>query len=105
MGHLGNQLKTVANVISTREDRGIDKDFFYVEIGGFDTHAEVEENLGVRFDEVNAGIEAFRNELKHPEVDMWNSVITMQVSDFARTLNPNSGKNILQYRYLNTKKT
>ena len=68
------------------------KDFFYVEIGGFDTHADVEELLAMRFEEVNSAIEAFQSELKHPEVDLWLNVTTMQVSDFARTLNPNSGK-------------
>ena len=56
----------------------------------FDTHSSVEENLKNRFIEVNAAIEAFTKELKL--MNVWNNVATVQVSDFARTLNPNSGK-------------
>ena len=31
---LGRQLQTVARLIATREERGVDTDMFYVEIGG-----------------------------------------------------------------------
>lgn len=86
---LGDQFRTVSRLIATREARGVDRDTFYVEIGGFDTHADVEENLSGRFIEVNNAIEAFVTELKHMEV--WDNVTIIQTSDFARTLNPNSG--------------
>ena len=56
---------------------------------GFDTHANVEENLSKRFIEVNEGIQAFTEELK--KMGLWNNVVTIQTSDFARTLHPNSG--------------
>ena len=46
-------------------------------------------NLRNRFIEVNEGYEAFAAELKH--MNLWANVTTIQVSDFARTLNPNSG--------------
>jgi len=86
---LSQQFEIVANLISTREARGVDTDTFYIEIGGFDTHSNVEENLSNRFIEVNEGFQAFAAELKI--MGLWKSVTTIQVSEFARTLNPNSG--------------
>lgn len=87
--YLSTQLQTVARLIATREARGVDTDTFYVEAFGYDTHSSVEENLSLRFIEINEGIEAFANEMKH--VGMWNNVTLIQASDFARTLTPNSG--------------
>jgi len=87
--YLGDNLETVARLIATRESRGSDVDTFYVEIGGFDTHADVEEALNSRFSEVNGGFEAFAQEMKN--INIWNNVTLIQASDFARTLNPNGG--------------
>jgi len=86
---LGRQLEIVCKLIAVREARGVDTDMFYVETGGFDTHNDVELNLQRRFMEVNDAFAAFKAELKH--LTLWNNVTTIQVSDFARTLNPNSG--------------
>jgi len=87
--YLGQQLRTVARLIATRTKRGVDTDTFYVEIGGFDTHADVEINLVNRFTEVDSAISAFASELKN--MGVWNNVTVIQTSDFARTLAPNSG--------------
>jgi cullin-associated NEDD8-dissociated protein 1 len=46
-------------------------------------------HLSNRFKEVNDGIEAFVSELQN--MGLWDNVALIQVSDFARTLNPNSG--------------
>mmetsp|Transcript_1433 Transcript_1433/g.2264 ORF Transcript_1433/g.2264 Transcript_1433/m.2264 type:complete len:3782 (+) Transcript_1433:192-11537(+) len=86
---LGRKLEIVAKMIETREQRGVDMDMFYVEIGGFDTHADVEENLRNRFEEVNGAVHAFATELKSKNV--WDKVVAIQTSEFARTLAPNSG--------------
>lgn len=87
---LARQLQTVVRLMETREDRGVDTDTFYVEIGGFDTHADVEENLSLRFIEVNGAIKSFVSELRF--LNLFDQVTTIQASDFARTLNPNSGE-------------
>uniref|UniRef100_A0A7R9WHG4 DUF1501 domain-containing protein n=1 Tax=Pseudictyota dubia TaxID=2749911 RepID=A0A7R9WHG4_9STRA len=86
---LGRKLRTVAQLISTRVERGVDRDMFYVDIGGFDTHSDVRENLINRFTEVNDAIGAFAQELK--DMNVWDMVTTVQTSDFARTLAPNTG--------------
>ena len=87
--YLGSQLQTVSRLIQTRDERGVDTDTFYVEIGGFDTHSDVEEILVNRFSEINSAVEAFVTEVK--SLGLWQNVTTIQVSDFARTLVPNSG--------------
>ncbi len=56
---------------------------------GYDTHSDVEEHLSNRFVEVNEGFEAFAAEMK--SMGLWSNVTIIQTSDFARTLNPNSG--------------
>ena len=56
---------------------------------GYDTHANVEENLSNRIIELNESIEAFAAEMK--VMGLWINVVGIQTSDFARTLNPNSG--------------
>jgi len=86
---LGDSLETVARLIATRETRGVDTDTFYVEMGGYDTHDDVEEKLNDLFEEVNSGLEAFAQEMKN--MNIWNNVTMIQTSDFARTLEPNGG--------------
>ena len=63
---------------------------FLLSIKGFDTHSNVEEVLTEKFVEVNEAFSSFENELK--SMGLWNNVTTIQVSDFARTLNPNGGE-------------
>eukprot|EP00554_Chaetoceros_debilis_P007442 CAMPEP_0194077066 /NCGR_PEP_ID=MMETSP0149-20130528/3732_1 /TAXON_ID=122233 /ORGANISM="Chaetoceros debilis, Strain MM31A-1" /LENGTH=4275 /DNA_ID=CAMNT_0038757959 /DNA_START=113 /DNA_END=12940 /DNA_ORIENTATION=+ len=87
--YLSAQFKIVSKLMQTRESRGVDTDTFYVEMSAFDTHADVEENLIKLFTSVNEGYEAFASELK--ATDLWDNVVTIQTSDFGRTLAPNSG--------------
>ena len=49
----------------------------------------VDENLVVNFSRINSAIEAFVNELKF--LNLWSSTTVVQFSEFARTLNPNTG--------------
>jgi len=84
---LGNQLEVVAKLIKIRNERGTERDLFYVRTGGFDTHSYVIPALAARFDEVNAALEAFVDELKFQGV--WLNTTIVQFSEFARTLNPN----------------
>eukprot|EP00957_Ditylum_brightwellii_P194692 14830655-Ditylum_brightwellii.AAC.1 len=61
---LGSQLEVVARMMKAHTERGVDRDMFYVKIGGFDTHADVEGKLADKFEEVNLAIGAFAEELK-----------------------------------------
>jgi len=89
MNSLGNQLATVSRLLKTRQERDVDRDTFYVEIGGFDTHTNVDSMLSGLFQHIDAAIDSFVQELK--AMDLWDNVVLIQTSDFARTLNPNGG--------------
>uniref|UniRef100_A0A7S4RJB1 DUF1501 domain-containing protein n=1 Tax=Ditylum brightwellii TaxID=49249 RepID=A0A7S4RJB1_9STRA len=85
--HLGRQLKMVTRLIATRETRRVDRDVFFVQMGGFDTHHTGD--LNSLFSQLDEAIGAFTKGLK--ELGVWESVTTVQLSDFGRTLVPNSG--------------
>ena len=86
---LGKKLSMVAKLMQKRAKRGKDRDVFYVSIGGWDTHSYVADNLVSNFDTVNAALTAFVAEVK--AMSLWSDTTLMQFSEFARTLDPNSG--------------
>jgi uncharacterized protein (DUF1501 family) len=88
--YLGSQLQMVAKMIDTRNERGTDADVFFLQTGGWDTHADVEDNLNNLFQDVDLSFKAFSDELKAKGT--WNSVTVIETSDFARTLAPNTGR-------------
>ena len=84
------QLEVVARLINVSSDRGIDRDVFYVEIGGWDTHADVSNTLLGLYSQINDAIEGFVNEMKAQ--NKHDEVLTVISSEFGRTLTPNSGR-------------
>jgi uncharacterized protein (DUF1501 family)/uncharacterized protein (DUF1800 family) len=87
--HLGRQLAMVSKMIDTRAERGTDADVFYISKGGWDTHSQVLDNQVTLFADVDASFKAFSDEMKAKSV--WDNVALIEVSDFARTLTPNTG--------------
>lgn len=87
---LGRQLEMVAKMIDSRVERGSDADMFFLATGGWDTHSDVEDRLNTLFANVDASFGAFATEMKVQGV--WDSVTVIETSDFARTLNPNTGR-------------
>jgi len=69
--------------------RKSDRDVFYTEIAGFDTHDNIATRLSERLIEVNDGLEAFVTEMK--DQNIWDDTAIVVVSEFARTLMPNTG--------------
>ncbi len=84
---LGRKLEMVAKLMQTSETRNVNRDLFYLEIGGFDSHANVDDNLIKKFKEINSALTAFYTELKNK--DIWDKVALVETSDFGRTLQPN----------------
>ncbi|MEP2777060.1 MAG: DUF1501 domain-containing protein [Luteolibacter sp.] len=83
---LGDQLKAVAKLIAGRQAIGNNRQIFFCEIRGFDTHASAlgsHENLMA---ELSGALGAFRNTLKDPGLDVFDDVTTFTMSDFNRTL-------------------
>jgi uncharacterized protein (DUF1501 family) len=87
---LGRQLETVATVMKTKDVRGTDRDIFNVRIGGFDMHSQIEAPLIERLTTINDGLEAFVTEMKDYQ-GIWDNVVVVVVSEFARTLMANTG--------------
>merc|ERR1712070_710905 len=49
---LQQQLHQVSRIIATREERKAERDFFFVQLGGWDTHAGIKDVLPRKFKEV-----------------------------------------------------
>ena len=88
-GGLGKQLNMVYQLMSVHEARGKNRDFFAVEIGGFDSHFSMKESLNALFSgEVNPAIKGFRDALKL--IGLWESTTVVMTSEFGRTISPNA---------------
>jgi len=84
---MGKQLRQVAKVIAARSQFESERDVFYVELGGFDAHAEVLSSLDGSFQEINAALAAFVAELKY--LGVWDQVTLQSMSEFGRTMTTN----------------
>lgn len=87
---LSRQLKQVARLISARVHRKAERDVFFVDIGGWDTHSSVSRELNDRFQDLNSALTSFVTELKAQNIFDSTTIVTH--SDFARALTPNSGE-------------
>lgn len=86
---IGQQLKQVARLIKKRLDLNVNRQIFYVQIGGFDTHtSQLNETNGqnARFRDFSQAMRAFYDEMVLQGVN--NDVTTFTLSDFGRTMNP-----------------
>jgi uncharacterized protein (DUF1501 family)/uncharacterized protein (DUF1800 family) len=86
---LEKQLENVSKLIKTQKKRGADREVFYVQLGGFDTHDNIEEQLNTLTEAINDGLKSFTTEMKAQGA--WDDVTVVMVSEFARTLPGNTG--------------
>ncbi len=91
-GRLGQQLKDVARTIELRNDlvesgRSINRQVFFVYLGGFDTHNDQADVLPALQSELNDSLGAFRTAMQ--DLDLWNNVTAFTASDFGRTTTSN----------------
>jgi uncharacterized protein (DUF1501 family) len=84
---LGNQLRTVAQLIAVKDALQMERQIFLVEKGGFDSHDDQLANQPLLLGDVNDSISAFYDALV--EIGMADSVTTFSQSDFARTMTSN----------------
>lgn len=82
-------METVAKMMKSKESRGTDRDIFYVDYSGFDTHGDMLEDFKNLITTLNTGMEEFHNEMV--DQGLWDSVTVVMVSEFARTLPVNTG--------------
>lgn len=83
---LEQQLKLVANVISSYQGTGVKRQTFFVAIGGFDMHSELVAAQASALGEVGEAVGNFWNHLSAP---LKSRISLFTASDFARTLTGN----------------
>ncbi|MCC6328527.1 MAG: DUF1501 domain-containing protein [Acidobacteria bacterium] len=83
---LGFQLRQAARLIKNRDQLNINRQIFYVQIGGFDTHSNQPNNQSNLITEVSQAMRAFWDEMVAQGVQ--NDVTLFTLSDFSRTFQP-----------------
>ncbi len=83
---IGNQLKQVARLIKKRGDLNVQRQIFYCQLNGFDTHDKQVGDHSRLLAEFSQAVRAFYDEMVVQGVS--NNVTTFTMSDFGRTFNP-----------------
>lgn len=86
---LAQQLKTVAQLIRLRAPQGPGRQVYFVSLGGFDTHGGQAYQQFDMLRQVSQAMAAFQRALE--EIGAQQQVTTFTMSEFGRTLQPNSG--------------
>ena len=85
---IGRQLRQVARLIKKRTELNVNRQIFYVQIGGFDTHTgEPAQHVNL-FGQFSQAARAFYDELGTVSQNVQNDVALCTLSDFGRTMQP-----------------
>ncbi len=84
---LERQLHLVTRLIEARESLGMERQLFFVRMGGWDTHSNQNERMPLLMNELNSALGNFRSALS--ALKLSDSVTTFTASDFGRTLTSN----------------
>ena len=74
---LSMQFKQVSKVIKARGVLENERDVFFVQLGGFDTHAGLHATLDAKYAQVNTALASFEKEMKAQGI--WDDVAVLQV--------------------------
>ncbi len=85
--YISESLQMIARTITAQETLGMERQTFFLDIGGFDMHDELLANQTELLGMLSAGLNEFYNALD--EVNMNECVTTFTISDFARSLTSN----------------
>ena len=83
---IGNQLKQVARLIKIQSSLNVNRQIFYCQLGGFDTHNNQLTGQATLFSQYSQAVRAFYDEMVAQGVS--NDVTTFTMTDFSRTMNP-----------------
>jgi uncharacterized protein (DUF1501 family) len=83
---IGRQLKQVARLIKKRNELSINRQIFYCQIGGFDTHNSQLNDQANLLSQLSQAARAFYDEMVTQGVS--DDVTTFTMTDFSRTFNP-----------------
>ena len=84
---IGDQLRAVTTTISARNALNVNRQVFYVTMGGWDSHNSQTADLPRNHGQLSEALAAFRQAMIAEGV--WDDVVTFTASDFGRTLNDN----------------
>ena len=84
---LAKQLHLVARLIASREELGMQKQVFFVLMGGWDTHSDQLERTPDLLTGLNEAVGAFQSTID--SINLASSVTSFTASDFGRTLSSN----------------
>jgi uncharacterized protein (DUF1501 family) len=85
-----SKLKVVATLMASHDQRGTDRDVFFLTMSGWDHHSSLKTGLAANFVQLNAALATFSDEMKAQ--GLWDGVSLVITSDFSRTLTANSGE-------------
>lgn len=88
-GSVGRKLDIISRMIMKNEDRNVNRDAFFITMGGYDGHALSNDNLEGNLPVVERGLRAFYKEMT--DQGFLNNVTFVLMSEFGRTTSPNSG--------------
>lgn len=86
--NLGQQLLTVAKIMSIQQALGIYRQVFFCQLGGFDTHGAQLGTQQALLTDLSQSVSQFF-EATTQELGIGNKVVTFTASEFGRTLQPN----------------
>lgn len=84
--NIGNQLKQVARMIKKRGDLGVNRQIFFCQIGGFDTHNQQLPTQNTLISQTSQAMRSFYDEMVVQ--GLADKVTQFTLSDFSRTMNP-----------------
>lgn len=91
---IGEELKAIARLITGRKRLGNRRQIFFVDLGGFDNHQDINADLSEILGNLDNALGAFNEAMKAlalVDADFeYDKVTTFQASDFNRTWTPNS---------------
>ena len=76
-------------MILKQDEREVNRDAFFMMMGGFDGHALSNEGLEGNLNVIEQGLRAFYKEMT--DQNMLDNVTVVVLSEFGRTISPNSG--------------
>ena len=85
--YISESFNMIARTIAAQEALGMERQTFFLSIGGFDNHDELLNNQAALLSQLSAGLSEFYNALE--EVNMNDCVTSYTISDFARSLTSN----------------
>jgi uncharacterized protein (DUF1501 family) len=83
------KIRALTSVLLTHEERGADRDLFWLSLGEWDHHDNVKPNLAAEFQLLNQALTLLVRELQAQ--NLFENVTIVFTSDFGRTLTANCG--------------